>query len=189
MKKFDRDEPNNNLNADNDSILILDIFVAVGNGHIEEARSLIALFGQEEAKKLLNNIRDNTGNTILQMAYKPEMFNYILAQGVNINITNKYGRTLLYDAIEGDDISQIELLLSEGAEINIQDKHGNAPLNFAIVHMKSISTELLLKAGAIANIKNKSDQTPIECLFQTIKYKSLMLSEASNIVRVLRPLS
>ena len=46
------------------------------------------------------------------------MIKFLLAKGANVNYRNSFGKTILYYAIELDDIDLIKTLLKNGANIN-----------------------------------------------------------------------
>lgn len=78
-----------------------------------------------------------------------------------INATDKYGRTVLYDAIvKGFDDIVIELCLS-GINVNNQDKSGKTPLHFAAIHNQLKISKVLIQSGADVNLRDENGNTPI----------------------------
>jgi ankyrin repeat protein len=87
-----------------------------------------------------------------------------LVKNVNsdaINATDKYGRTVLYDAIvKGFEDIVIELCLS-GINVNNQDKNGKTPLHFAAIHNQPKISKILIQNGADVNLRDENGNTPI----------------------------
>jgi ankyrin repeat protein len=85
-----------------------------------------------------------------------------LVKNVNsdaINATDKYGRTVLYDAIvKGFEDIVIELCLS-GINVNNQDKNGKTPLHFAAIHNQPKISKILIQNGV--NLRDENGNTPI----------------------------
>lgn len=78
-----------------------------------------------------------------------------------VNKKDKYGRTVLYDAItKGFKEIVIELCLS-GADVNIQDKNGKTPLHFASIHNQLEISKILIQNGADVNLRDENGNTPI----------------------------
>lgn len=88
----------------------------------------------------------------------------LLVKKINLDALNesdKYGRTILYDAIvKGFKDIVLELCLS-GINVNHQDKSGKTPLHFASIHKQFESAKILIQNGANINIRDKNGNSPI----------------------------
>ena len=58
-----------------------------------------------------------------------ELIKQLLAEGMDVDVTDKEGMTALYRAAHNDQKETVSLLLNEGANVNIRDKFGNKPLD------------------------------------------------------------
>ncbi|MFL3665430.1 MAG: ankyrin repeat domain-containing protein [Verrucomicrobiota bacterium] len=68
----------------------------------------------------------------------------LLADGMDIDVTDEGGLTALYRAAHNDQKETVSLLLSNGANVNIRDKFGNTPLD---VTLNDNIADLLRKYG------------------------------------------
>ena len=64
------------------------------------------------------------GNTIL--------IKQLLADGMDVDVTDEEGLTALYRAAHNDQKETVSLLLRNGANVNIRDKFGNTPLDVTL---------------------------------------------------------
>ena len=56
----------------------------------------------------------------------------LLADGMDVDVTDDEGLTALYRAAHNDQKEAVSLLLSNGANVNIRDKFGNTPLDVTL---------------------------------------------------------
>ena len=135
---------------------------------------LSAKYGNLNALKLLQAAGDdliardsNIGFTSLHVSaeYKhPDVVKYLISQGVDVNITNKWGQTPLMQASwrewnQGDVI--IPLLIKSGANINAKSRKGFTALHRATKYGKIQMVGYLLDSGADINIKTNDGRTPL----------------------------
>ena len=55
----------------------------------------------------------------------------VLAQGINVNGQDAYGRTALMMQVKAGNLELVKLLLDHGANVNAKDKAGNTALHIA----------------------------------------------------------
>jgi len=97
-------------------------------GILEEGRSLPA--------SLLNTVltnRNGLGETMLHwyaIEGEPAVVEKIIGLGFDVNTTNKFGRTPLFESVQIDRWDIAELLLTYGAHTEIRDKYGNDVFTF-----------------------------------------------------------
>ncbi|EMN91297.1 ankyrin repeat domain-containing protein [Leptospira weilii] len=91
----------------------------------------------ETVKKLLNEdcdlsvFEEGGNNTALALAAymrQPEMIEYLLKKGANVNDRTKSGRTALHQAVWQYDKRSVELLLEAGADIHAFDNENWTPI-------------------------------------------------------------
>ena len=75
----------------------------------------------------------------------------LIAQHVNVDVTQVDGSTALLWAARNDDLKVAELLIAAGADGKIANRYGVTPLTEAATNGSAAMVELLLKAGADAN--------------------------------------
>lgn len=95
--------------------------------------------------------------------YSAECLEALLEAGMDINIRNKMGETLLMYAVSvDDDAGFAAALLKRGVDINARNKDGNTALHSAVYRNELVFFQILLKAGADASIRNAEGQTAEE---------------------------
>ena len=96
-----------------------------------------------------------------QYAIKEELARYLVAQGLNINTQNAYGRTPLYThSTVGAPI--VAVLLELGADVNLANNDGCTPLFTALANARIDTVKLLLEHGADIKHKNQAKQNALE---------------------------
>jgi len=88
-----------------------------------------------------------------------DKFKEIVLSLEDINITNKYGWTLLHITIRRDRRNMVEFLLNNGADINKIDGVGWTPLMEAIMDEMTELVKLLVERGADKSIVNERGAT------------------------------
>lgn len=85
----------------------------------------------------------------------------LIHDGCDIEGKDKYGRTVIYDAItKGFQDIVLELCLAK-ANVNNQDSNGKTPLHFASIHNQLEIAKILIKYNADVNLKDENGNTPI----------------------------
>lgn len=85
----------------------------------------------------------------------------IIEKGCDVNKKDKYGRTVLYDAIVKGFHDIVIELCSAGANVNHQDNVGKTPLHLASIHGQYGIAKTLIRFNADVNLKDKNGNTPI----------------------------
>ena len=84
-----------------------------------------------------------------------------------LNKRNKYGFSLLHEALSGHKWDIVEFLINEGIDINLKDSGGNTALHYLCDDNSTDYNEvfklikILLDKGADANERNKQQSTPL----------------------------
>jgi ankyrin repeat protein len=96
---------------------------------------------------------------------------------LNINDTDKYGRTALITCVFSNNIPALKVLLkNKKILVNKQDKNGNTALMHAVKHESiNIIKELLKDERIDVNIKNLEGKTALQ-LTNDDKIKNLLLN-------------
>lgn len=96
-----------------------------------------------------------------QYAIKEELASYLVAEGLNINTQNAYGRTPLYThSTVGAPL--VAVLLELGADVNLANNDGCTPLFTALANARVDTVKLLLEHGADIKHKNQAKQNALE---------------------------
>jgi len=118
---------------------------------------------------------DKEGNTpILDAARRTwtEIVEYLAqTRGVDINVTNQNGNTVLHYYVEKKDSEGVERVIKVGASAAITDLEGRTPLHLAINRtlpedMFEVES-VLLRSGANVNAKDNMGRTPLHYSFLT----------------------
>lgn len=145
------------------------VHLAAKRGHLTLIKLLV------EKKANLNLITEESPWSALHWAVAEgqiEVIDYLLQQGVNIDIRDQTGKTPIFWLLANQKINQIKQkdclikLIELDAFILAQDEHGDTPLHELIkISHKIIPTllmHLLLAAGADIHLKNKAGKTPLD---------------------------
>jgi ankyrin repeat protein len=98
-----------------------------------------------------------------------EIFQAMLAQGVEINPTTDIYMSPIGVAIRKDDPVIIKALLAKGADVNLIDREtGETPLIFAARYSTPEVVNVLLDAGAQINAKDKMGNTALTAAIQNL---------------------
>ncbi len=94
------------------------------------------------------------------------VFNVLLKQGANLNLSDEKGRTALHYAAQKNDIFYVRNLVFAGADVTARDDNGLTPLCALYKEQwyndVSESAEVLLSAGADVNATDKDGMTPLK---------------------------
>lgn len=106
----------------------------------------------------------------------PEVVEYLLKKGANVNAKTRDGRTALFQSVRRGTTLATEVLIRHGANVNAQTEEGWVPLHIAIMNGMDSTVALLLASGANVNARDNEGKTPL----------SWATGNASKIVRVSR---
>ncbi|MFM2322257.1 MAG: hypothetical protein RLZZ225_410 [Pseudomonadota bacterium] len=110
-------------------------------------------------KKLLNSIKEKKLN-------EPQILQ-ALAAGVDVNLTDEQGKTLLHHAVGCADKAIVKLLLTNKIKLNVMDKEGKTALHCAIMSIftdrfnSSEIAKLLIDNQADVNSVDKQGKTAL----------------------------
>ncbi len=91
-----------------------------------------------------------------------EVVNYCLEKGLDLNEPNVYGKTPFMNAIELNNVENIDLLINNAKpNFNLKDKEMNSILHFAAQNGNLALLEQGIKAGLNINDENTVGQTPL----------------------------
>jgi hypothetical protein len=97
-----------------------------------------------------------------------EVIKCLLENGADINVRDKYGKTVLHHAVEDlyrkyNTLTLIEYLLQSGADINTQDEDGFTPFMIAVYNIAYNETHiaLLLRYNPDVTLKDKRGRTAV----------------------------
>ena len=85
----------------------------------------------------------------------------LIERGANINATDSFGNTLLYHAVEKENIKLIELLIQLGCDINHVSRHDkDTVLHYAYFQKNREIISILIENGADREKLNIYNKTP-----------------------------
>ena len=105
------------------------IFDAIKNGNISDVKSIT------KNNRLSLKERDINLNSPLHIALEnqnPEIINYLLDQGADVNHENAWSESPLYSSIRMNNIKIIKIIIKNGGNVNVKNNHGESPLHIAV---------------------------------------------------------
>lgn len=135
----------------------------------------------EAIKRLIANGADLNqqnldGKAPLHYAKQADVALYLLEQGANPDVADKWGKTLLHYAAKQGDSDIIALLIQKGALIDLKDEDENTPLLCAAKARNFECVRLLLEAGSDPRLKGEYQNT---VLLYAAQYDQLDIAELS----------
>ncbi len=91
----------------------------------------------------------------------PNVVEYFIKKGIDINILEDNYKTALHYAFEGDSIRSIKLLCDAGIKINQQDKNGMTALQVGVKQGSVEGIKLLMKYNPDVNITDVTGKTAL----------------------------
>jgi ankyrin repeat protein len=123
----------------------LSLHAVVAKGDFENARKLVEQGADVEAKD------PGTGASVLHYAVmrgNPEILQFLLGRGVDVNSRTRNGTTPLHTAVLYNRYEVAELLLNKGADVGAKSTSGATPLAIATAAKNRTIAELLRARGA-----------------------------------------
>lgn len=123
----------------------LSLHAVVAKGDFENARKLVEQGADVEAKD------PGTGASVLHYAVmrgNPEILQFLLGRGVDVNSRTRNGTTPLHTAVLYNRYEVAEMLLNKGADVGATSSSGATPLAIATAAKNRTIAELLRKRGA-----------------------------------------
>ena len=110
------------------------------------------------------NHRDCLGNTPLALLSNDALLTEkFIAAGADARGLNKYGKTVLWDALYDKTTERLELLLKYAADlVAVQDENGRTLFHLAAERANLPAVKLFLEAGTKVDIRNGSGKTPLQ---------------------------
>lgn len=85
----------------------------------------------------------------------------LIKDGCDVDGNDKYGRTILFDAIvKGFQEIVLELCLAK-TNVNHKDREGRTPLHFASIHSQFEIAKILVQFGAVIDSTDENGNTPL----------------------------
>ena len=128
------------------------------------------------------SLQNVDGDTALILASKKNHISAVrsllfYAKKIDIEKTNKFGKTALMEACGQEHREIIEILLEKGASINIADKKGDTPLLYALRRHDNAIIEFLIEKGADVNLANcYTGETPLMKIIDESPHPELRFS-------------
>ena len=110
------------------------------------------------------NIRDNKGQTILHETSNPMCIRTLVALGADLNALDDSGHTPLHLNMLANCEWVGSLLIALGADIKSRDIQGRTPLHQAVISRSSGILLMLIAYGADVNTQDNAGKTPLQSL-------------------------
>lgn len=134
--------------------------------------------------RVLLNMQDRTNNTPLHIAvetFSPEILQYLIQRGANVDVKNIHGETPLLKLLRSDRFSaqNVDCLLLNGADPKVADPRGETALHYAVFRGHTEVIDSLIKHGADVNAQTDSKYTPLHnAVFQKNPKATFLLLRA-----------
>lgn len=142
----------------NISVFAQNIFDAIGNGNLKGVKTIV-----EKDSKILKS-QNQRGLYPLHVAAssgKPEITEYLIAKGADLNARDNRKRTaLLLAAVAGQE-KTAKILISKGADVNLSMNNGWSPLHFAASRGFPRIVGMLIDNDAEIDTKDSRGTTPL----------------------------
>lgn len=100
---------------------------------------------------------DHHGKTALMLATSPEIAQFLLKNGADVNATDEDGMTPLMEAARHKRTEVARVLIAAGADLNIRSKiYGTPAIVLATDHDDEATAELLRSAGAVDDVVRRA---------------------------------
>lgn len=90
-----------------------------------------------------------------------DVINYLLSQDINVNLTDQYGETPLFDCARKGKIQLAKKLIDKFANVNIENRQGELPIHLASFKGDIAFIKLLIESGSFLNKQTKDDRYPV----------------------------
>ena len=87
------------------------------------------------------------GDTLLHLATRVEVVQYLVEKGADIHARNNKAKTPLHSAAENGQSDIISYLINQGADINARDEYGSSALVFAVRGGHTAACKVLIESG------------------------------------------
>ncbi|UYV75308.1 hypothetical protein LAZ67_12003427 [Cordylochernes scorpioides] len=124
---------------------------------IEKGADIHLKYGEDQGVDAKHVNR--SGNSALFYAAKgnePNILEYFIKSGFDVNVRGSYGATPLMYAARSRDSVNARMLLNAGAKINVRDRDDFTPLKHALYSSNSSVIRLFVENGAEVDIKDDS---------------------------------
>ena len=156
----------------------IDILKAIHNNDYNE---LLALSKTSQFKEYLTNPmhkiipiwavkKDDT-------LFNKDLFTLLVDNGAIIDLTNKYGQTLLMYSIECGYIKLAKALIECDCDLNIQDKAGMTALHYAIYNLDVEMINILLLSDTDKTCKDNCGKTAYYYLINNVRHQHILEEE------------
>jgi ankyrin repeat protein len=132
------------------------------------------------------NLKDNVNNTALlhSIYLSPEIALYLIQQGADLTIMNKFNETPLHFAAMAGDLFISKILIEQGLDLNIPNSRNHTPIMLAAGNKHIKLVKLLLESKADINLEDiHSDNLIHICIFNDMyDILLLLICSTKNIV-------
>lgn len=140
---------------------ISEVFYMVDNNNLEDLKKIV---DESNVNLFINDFEQN----LLHMAIthnSSEVFNYLLYCDIDVNKTDREGKTPLHYSTAYNNFDFTKLLLDcKKIQKNIKDNHGNNPMWVAVFNSRGYYdvVKLLMKHRVDATSKNNSGRSVLD---------------------------
>ncbi len=90
-----------------------------------------------------------------------DVIDYLLNQDINVNLTDQYGETPLFDCARKGKVQIAKKLIDKYANVNVENRQGELPIHLASFKGDLAFIKLLIESGSFLNKQTKEDKYPV----------------------------
>jgi len=144
------------------TLYLMDQFLAK-HGYLAGEPTVSLPQGKVGMSRMTPDDFDHTPLHIAARSGDKELVQALIADGIDVNLKNRWRQTALYLAahISGD-MEIVQILINAGADLNVKDRWGCVMLHYAAEHGRKELAALLISNGVDVNTTGNLGETPIE---------------------------
>ncbi|EAY13677.1 hypothetical protein TVAG_388190 [Trichomonas vaginalis G3] len=126
------------------------------------------------------SLPDDYKNSLILGSNNNDMIEFLISNGVNINMKNFYGNRPLHIAALLSNKEGAEILISHGAEINSLNKNSQTPLDIAVMLNKKTHEDILKNNKIEMNIVRENNIDFLDSLIEDSEMEALLKSHGGK---------
>ncbi|ORX43414.1 ankyrin [Piromyces finnis] len=130
---------------------------------------VILLMEYAISNKIDMNLTDINGYSLLRLCYIQGFINIFkyLIEYLDINKKDKFGKSIIFYAVDENDIETVKYLINCGADLNIRDFSNNSIIDYAMFNNNIDLLNILIQKDNLSlNKFNSKNETPIISLIK-----------------------
>lgn len=119
--------------------------------------------------KITGDQHENVLHNLVKKKDQEEIVAYFLSKGVDVNVTNKEGNSVLMEAAKGSDVTMLQTILSHTKNKNLRNSKGLSALTFAVQNGSAEVVSELIKQKNDIQVRDNSGNNLAYYLIQSYR--------------------